>query len=1067
MSRRLAGAAIAVLAALAVATPADARSNGLNAYRVKATAKNLEKLALAGFDVTEGRRIRGKVEVYGTSKQIARLSRKSKVRAKLVRDRKGRTSTQRSRTKVRRGLAELGARSLKDHGNPTASASDAAYQVYTKYDAVAGDGREQYTELYDRILSTYPNITAKRVIGTTEWHRPIIAIQVSQNPTGSDNGKPAVLYNALQHAREWLAGETCKRTLKYFTSQYGKDPRVTRLVNSRQLWFVCVSNPDGYEYTFTEGNRLWRKNLHDNDDDGQITNIDGVDPNRNFPVDWGLDDEGSSPDLSSETYRGPSAASEPETQAMLSLWDTVDFDFQKNDHTAAELILYPQGWQQYTPAADDPIFTALAGSDKNPAIPTFDPDLGAELYITNGDTLDTAYNRKDILAYTPEGSVPTDKTVSGFEYEDVEGQIDKEFRRHLAFSLDLAESADDPANPESHLGNTVKPFYVDSFANSYGEDQVVQVLAKREVGAVTLNWSVNGGATQSRPTSEWSDGQRYYQEPGVAYHRMRGTVEDVPAGADVKVWFTAAGKSSDSFTYKRSADTGGRVLLLAAEDYTGPTPADADGQPNYLGQYQQAMTDLGVAYDTYDVDAMGRGAPHPLGVLKHYDAVIWFTGDDYLTREPGQVPGTGTSRLALKEIVAVRDYLNEGGKVFLGGKHAGQQYFEGYEFRNDGYLQPNESNQGKWCDALRDESADGCIAHTNDFFQYYLGAYLRVEDGGSWDNATGDVRPVDGIGVFGPGPWTPGDAPDDPSALAPTSTLASTSSLLFTDAYDDFSEVLASWNRTEAGPFSPKTGSQYLYTGLADEAYMRLHRTVQVPTADPSLKFSTSFDTEQDWDFVFVEISEVGSDEWTTLPDANGHTSQNTGQSCWDGAGWGADLHSRTLMYQTKKGDSCSPTGTTGEWHAASGSSGGWQDWNIDLSAYAGKNVEIAIVYATDWAVQNLGVWLDDVSLGGETPLGFEAGEGIGAWSAGTLESSPNDATWPTEGSTQSFQEGAVIGTKDLTFLDAGIGTEYATSATRDTVYAGFEPGTMSREDQKQFMEEVLEYFGILAEDGP
>ena len=75
---------------------------------------------------------------------------------------------------------------------------------------------------------------------------------------------------------------------------------------------------------------------------------------------------------------------------MLRLWRLVDFEFQKNDHTAASLLLYPQGWQQYTPAADDAIFTALAGDDRDPAITGFDPDLGAELYITNGDTLDTA-----------------------------------------------------------------------------------------------------------------------------------------------------------------------------------------------------------------------------------------------------------------------------------------------------------------------------------------------------------------------------------------------------------------------------------------------------------------------------------------------------------------------------------------------------------------------------------------------------------------------------------------------------------------------------------------------------
>jgi hypothetical protein len=243
---------------------------------------------------------------------------------------------------------------------------------------------------------------------------------------------------------------------------------------------------------------------------------------------------------------------------------------------------------------------------------------------------------------------------------------------------------------------------------------------------------------------------------------------------------------------------------------------------------------------------------------------------------------------------------------------------------------------------------------------------------------------------------------------------------------------------------------------------MRLHRTATVPgSGDATLKFSMSFDIEQDWDFVFVEVSADGGQTWTTLPDANGHTSQNTGQSCWDGEGWGAALHSRLLAYQTKKGDSCTPSGTTGAWHAATGSSGGWQDWSIDLGAYRNQEIQVAIVYATDWAVQNLGVWLDDVSLFGEPALGFEAGEGIGAWGADSLPGSPNQATWPATGSTQSFQEGAVIGTKDLKFVDAGLGTSYTSDGTRDSVYAGFEPGTLSQADHTALMRQVVEYFGL------
>ena len=124
-----------------------------------------------------------------------------------------------------------------------------------------------------RLVADYPGLVAQRVVGTTYGGRDIVALQVTKDATGADiAGRPAVLYNAMQHAREWLAGETCRRTLDYFVDNYGKGTsaglEVTQLVDTTELWFVCVNNPDGYEYTFTPGNRLWRKNLRDNDANG-------------------------------------------------------------------------------------------------------------------------------------------------------------------------------------------------------------------------------------------------------------------------------------------------------------------------------------------------------------------------------------------------------------------------------------------------------------------------------------------------------------------------------------------------------------------------------------------------------------------------------------------------------------------------------------------------------------------------------------------------------------------------------------------------------------------------------
>jgi CubicO group peptidase (beta-lactamase class C family) len=172
------------------------------------------------------------------------------------------------------------------------------------------------------------------------------------------------------------------------------------------------------------------------------------------------------------------------------------------------------------------------------------------------------------------------------------------------------------------------------------------------------------------------------------------------------------------------------------------------------------------------------------------------------------------------------------------------------------------------------------------------------------------------------------------------------------------------------------TGEHYVYSQLADVSYKRLTRTLTVPTAGARLSFWTSYDTEAHWDFVFVEAHTVGEDDWTTLPDQNGHTSQDTGESCPNvPVGW-RTLHPHLDHYQTRNADrTCSPAGTTGAWHAASGASGGWQQWTVDLAPFAGRQVEVSIAYVSDWNTQGMGTSLDDLVVSsGEGSTSFERG---------------------------------------------------------------------------------------------
>ena len=152
-----------------------------------------------------------------------------------------------------------------------------------------------------------------------------------------------------------------------------------------------------------------------------------------------------------------------------------------------------------------------------------------------------------------------------------------------------------------------------------------------------------------------------------------------------------------------------------------------------------------------------------------------------------------------------------------------------------------------------------------------------------------------------------------------------------------------------------------MYSQIGDISYKRLTRTINVPAGGATLSFWTSYDTELHWDHLIVEAHTAGQDDWTTLPDLNGHTSDDPGDSC--PAGW-RELHPFLDHYQTLNADgTCTPTGTTGAWNAASGASGGWQQWPVDLAAYAGGQVEISIAYVSDWAIQGLGVFLDDIEV--------------------------------------------------------------------------------------------------------
>jgi zinc carboxypeptidase/immune inhibitor InhA-like protein len=1011
----LALASVVLAAAAGSAYGKGGNPSKLEVYTITVEPAQAEELAREGFDIVATRRSGDKVEidVVLSAREHGQLSRRFDVKVKLNRD--GKSATQ---------LA--------------AEQAASGYTVWRSWDEPGGIRDELYAIARDN-----PQLVKLVVLGTTYQGREIIALKLTQGARGQrDGSRPAVLYSSLQHAREWIAVEVNRRLLHRFIDRWRANDTATKnLLKDTELWFVIVANPDGYQYTF-DVERLWRKNLRDNDGDGQITNADGVDPNRNWPEHWNYDEEGSSSQISSETYRGPAPTSEPETVALKGLLDRTKFKFMVNYHSFGEWLLYPEGWQVGTPTADDPIYFALSGNKDTPAIPGFHPGLASDvLYVTNGETTDYAHSGTGALAWTPELGEGT--PGSNFVFPDDEALIQAEFERNIPFALDVAKSALDPDDPVSHQGRTTKPFYLKSddtykfglplahlsFAVSYGDPQEVRVLAKRSLGAVTLKYQINGGAVQSRPTSEWNGGERYGGQTDFYYHIMRGTVTGTQPGDSVRVWFEGGGQTSDSFTYSAVEESNDRVLIVAAEDYTGASPVQAAG-PHFLSYYTAALTANGIGYDVYDVDARGRRAPDALGVLSHYDAVVWYTGNDVITRELGWGAGN-LSRLGMDTLLETREYLNAGGRVLYTGKYAGHQYATGHGSQ---FYDPTEANAQCSLPAVapRCFAGHGSGDMMNDVLEYWFGAYILIEDSG-FNPDTDNLYDVIGVDTpFSSLSWGFNGA-DSAQNQDHSASFIATSGILPPSTYPQFTSWVSAKYDRPGGPFDPHTGSYYMYSQIGDVSYKRLTRTITVPAGGATMSLWTSYDTESQWDFVFVEAHTVGQDDWTTLPDLNGHTSSDTGESC--PAGW-HELHPHLAHYQTfvpGPPDTCTPTGTTGSWNAASGNSGGWQQWQVDLAPFAGKQVEISIAYASDWAVQGLGTFIDDIMVStGEGTTSFETD--LGGWQvSGPPPGSgpnPNDFIRTTAA---GFPEGATMSTPDTLYF--GFGFEGITGApTRATV---------------------------------
>ncbi len=241
----------------------------------------------------------------------------------------------------------------------------------------------------NELVTRYPTLASMVNVGTTYEGRTIWGVRITGNAVAT---KPAAVYFGCEHAREWVACTVPAYLATHLVENYGVDPDTTDLVDHVEFFLIPVFNVDGYIYTWTT-ERFWRKNAR------------GVDLNRNWGEGWG--GPGSSSLPSSETYRGPSPFSEPETRALRDFFIAhPNVRVQLDVHNYGQLILWPYG---YTPALspDYAVYQEIGSAMKSLifGVHGLNYNIGplySALYPASGVSVDWTYVQRGILSYTYE-----------------------------------------------------------------------------------------------------------------------------------------------------------------------------------------------------------------------------------------------------------------------------------------------------------------------------------------------------------------------------------------------------------------------------------------------------------------------------------------------------------------------------------------------------------------------------------------------------------------------------------------------------------------------------------------
>ncbi len=256
---------------------------------------------------------------------------------------------------------------------------------------------QEIEEYLKDVHSRFPEITKLKVIGQSLEGRDIWAMKISDNAEIEEASEPAILFNGMHHAREVMGPEVIIDIIDTLTQGYNTNDQSTNWVNNNEIWVIPMFNVDGNQKVW-DADSMWRKNTR-----GGY----GVDINRNYPGSWNTCN-GSSSRQGAQDYRGPSAASEPETQAMMQFVSEITPVFDISYHSYSELVLYPYGCRPLKAEQD---VISVIGKEMGTMLKYKAGTPWELLYNADGGDIDWMYMEHQVIPYV----IEVNSTSQGFQ----------------------------------------------------------------------------------------------------------------------------------------------------------------------------------------------------------------------------------------------------------------------------------------------------------------------------------------------------------------------------------------------------------------------------------------------------------------------------------------------------------------------------------------------------------------------------------------------------------------------------------------------------------------------------